>query len=181
MLGLAGLLALVIMVLRTWVEEGNPQISEEGKNPQISQMTQMEEGEIYPQMGQMGQISEEGKNPQISQISQIEEGTAQAGTGQASTAGLPLDTAHWPLDTDHWTLDTGHSSLPTRHSFDIDALAAVEVPVDADWGTRAMPFVLLLILTGVLLTLGPEFVYLRDNFGVRLNTCLLYTSPSPRD
>lgn len=34
----------------------------------------------------------------------------------------------------------------------------------------AMPFVLLLIFTGVLLTLGPEFVYLRDNFGQRLNT-----------
>lgn len=34
----------------------------------------------------------------------------------------------------------------------------------------ALPFVLLLILTGLLLTLGPEFVYLRDNFGVRLNT-----------
>ena len=33
-----------------------------------------------------------------------------------------------------------------------------------------LPFALLLILTGVLLTLGPEFVYLRDNFGVRLNT-----------
>lgn len=34
----------------------------------------------------------------------------------------------------------------------------------------ALPFALLLILTGVLLTLGPEFLYLRDNFGVRLNT-----------
>lgn len=33
-----------------------------------------------------------------------------------------------------------------------------------------LPFVLLLIATGALLTLGPEFVYLRDNFGVRLNT-----------
>jgi uncharacterized membrane protein len=33
-----------------------------------------------------------------------------------------------------------------------------------------LPFVLLLILTGTLLTLGPEFVYLRDNFGMRLNT-----------
>lgn len=33
-----------------------------------------------------------------------------------------------------------------------------------------LPFVLLLIMTGVLLTLGPEFIYLRDNFGVRLNT-----------
>ena len=34
----------------------------------------------------------------------------------------------------------------------------------------ALPFVLLLIFTGVLLTLGPEFVYLRDNFGLRINT-----------
>ncbi|MCB8988167.1 MAG: hypothetical protein H6661_10515 [Ardenticatenaceae bacterium] len=33
-----------------------------------------------------------------------------------------------------------------------------------------LPFVLLLVLTGALLTLGPEFVYLRDNFGQRLNT-----------
>jgi uncharacterized membrane protein len=34
----------------------------------------------------------------------------------------------------------------------------------------ALPFVLLLIFTAALLTLGPEFVYLRDNFGQRLNT-----------
>lgn len=33
-----------------------------------------------------------------------------------------------------------------------------------------VPFVLLLIFAGALLTLGPEFVYLRDNFGQRLNT-----------
>ncbi len=33
-----------------------------------------------------------------------------------------------------------------------------------------LPFALLLILTGALLTLGPEFLYLRDNFGFRLNT-----------
>ena len=33
-----------------------------------------------------------------------------------------------------------------------------------------LPFVLLLVATGILLTLGPEFVYLRDNFGQRLNT-----------
>jgi YYY domain-containing protein len=33
-----------------------------------------------------------------------------------------------------------------------------------------LPFALLLVLTAVLLTLGPEFVYLRDNFGQRLNT-----------
>ena len=32
------------------------------------------------------------------------------------------------------------------------------------------PFLLLLILTGSLLTLGPEYVYLKDNFGQRLNT-----------
>lgn len=33
-----------------------------------------------------------------------------------------------------------------------------------------LPFVLLLILTAALLTIGPEFVYLRDQFGQRLNT-----------
>ena len=33
-----------------------------------------------------------------------------------------------------------------------------------------LPFVFLLVLTGVLLVLGPEFVYLKDNFGQRLNT-----------
>lgn len=37
-------------------------------------------------------------------------------------------------------------------------------------GLRSLPFVLLLILTALLLTIGPEFVYLRDNFGFRLNT-----------
>lgn len=35
---------------------------------------------------------------------------------------------------------------------------------------HALPFVLLLMGTGALLTLGPEFVYLKDNFSVRLNT-----------
>lgn len=34
----------------------------------------------------------------------------------------------------------------------------------------SLPFVLLLVATGALLTLGPEFVYLKDNFGQRLNT-----------
>ncbi len=41
----------------------------------------------------------------------------------------------------------------------------LEPPFSASIG-----FTLLLILTGALLTLGPEFVYLRDNFGQRLNT-----------
>jgi YYY domain-containing protein len=36
--------------------------------------------------------------------------------------------------------------------------------------SASVGFALLLILTGALLTLGPEFVYLRDNFGQRLNT-----------
>jgi YYY domain-containing protein len=36
--------------------------------------------------------------------------------------------------------------------------------------TPSLPFAILLIITGILLTLGPEFLYLRDNFGVRLNT-----------
>ncbi|MCB9422135.1 MAG: hypothetical protein H6667_20200 [Ardenticatenaceae bacterium] len=33
-----------------------------------------------------------------------------------------------------------------------------------------LPFLLLLVASAILLTLGPEFVYLRDNFGQRLNT-----------
>ena len=33
-----------------------------------------------------------------------------------------------------------------------------------------LPFVLLLIITAALLTITPEFIYLRDNFGQRLNT-----------
>ncbi len=36
--------------------------------------------------------------------------------------------------------------------------------------TSSLPFVILLVITGALLTIGPEFVYLRDNFGMRLNT-----------
>ncbi len=49
--------------------------------------------------------------------------------------------------------------------------SAVDGPPSAvDGPPPALPFALLLILTGLLLTLGPEFVYLRDNFGVRLNT-----------
>lgn len=34
----------------------------------------------------------------------------------------------------------------------------------------ALPFALLMIAVGALLTVGPEFIYLRDNFGFRLNT-----------
>ena len=37
-------------------------------------------------------------------------------------------------------------------------------------GPGPLPFVLLFIGTGALLTIGPEFIYLRDNFGFRLNT-----------
>lgn len=48
--------------------------------------------------------------------------------------------------------------------------AAARKPSGASRFEPATPFVLLLILTGALLTLGPEFLYLRDNFGVRLNT-----------
>jgi YYY domain-containing protein len=35
---------------------------------------------------------------------------------------------------------------------------------------KTLPFALLLLVTGLLLTLGPEFVYLRDVFGQRINT-----------
>ncbi len=34
----------------------------------------------------------------------------------------------------------------------------------------ALPFVLLMVLTGLLLAIAPEFLYLRDNFGQRINT-----------
>ncbi|MGW8317799.1 MAG: DUF2298 domain-containing protein [Candidatus Promineifilaceae bacterium] len=37
-------------------------------------------------------------------------------------------------------------------------------------GSQSLPFVLLLIGAGILLVLGPEFVYLKDNFGQRINT-----------
>lgn len=40
----------------------------------------------------------------------------------------------------------------------------------ADRPVSTLPFALLLIATAALLTLGPEFIYLRDNFGFRLNT-----------
>lgn len=39
-----------------------------------------------------------------------------------------------------------------------------------DGGGATVPFVLLLILTGVLLTLGTEFLFLKDNFSARMNT-----------
>lgn len=39
-----------------------------------------------------------------------------------------------------------------------------------DWKHPSSPFILLLIFLGTLLILGPEFVYLRDNFNYRINT-----------
>lgn len=45
-----------------------------------------------------------------------------------------------------------------------DSSSAHHQPRQVDW------FVLILVLWGVLLTLGVEFVYLRDNFGARMNT-----------
>ncbi len=41
---------------------------------------------------------------------------------------------------------------------------------DEEKPRSALPFALLLIMTAALLTLGTEFLYLRDNFGVRMNT-----------
>jgi YYY domain-containing protein len=49
----------------------------------------------------------------------------------------------------------------------------LEEPAEEEGATNwpeSLPFALLLVATGALLTLGPEFVYIRDNFGVRLNT-----------
>lgn len=52
------------------------------------------------------------------------------------------------------------------------AVAALEreTTSPAARGSDLTPFLLVLIITGGLLTLGPEFVYLKDNFGQRLNT-----------
>ena len=44
------------------------------------------------------------------------------------------------------------------------------VTIDGDPERAVSPFVLLMVLTAALLTLAPEYVYLRDNFGARLNT-----------
>jgi len=44
------------------------------------------------------------------------------------------------------------------------------VPQRSDQLDRQTMFVVLLIIWGVLLTLGPEFVYLKDQFSVRMNT-----------
>jgi uncharacterized membrane protein len=145
---LAGLLALVVMVLRTWVE---------GENPQISQIAQIEEVND-PQIGQIWPVEEE-EDPQISQISQIEDKEI-----------VDVASLNSSLVTPNSSLDLRSTVGGRRSSFDIDTLAATGAPPDIDWSTRAAPFALLLVLTGVLLTLGPEFVYLRDNFGVRLNT-----------
>jgi uncharacterized membrane protein len=43
-------------------------------------------------------------------------------------------------------------------------------PANGPAARGVLPFVLLLIATGALLTVGPEFLFLRDNFGARLNT-----------
>lgn len=51
--------------------------------------------------------------------------------------------------------------LTNEHAEDVS-------PVEEHQPSRA--FVLLLIFLGLLLILGPEFVYLRDNFGYRINT-----------
>lgn len=43
-------------------------------------------------------------------------------------------------------------------------------PVDGKYQPRSTPFVLLLVLIGAGLTLAPDFFYLRDQFGYRINT-----------
>ena len=45
-----------------------------------------------------------------------------------------------------------------------------EDAADEPASQSTLPFVLLLMGTAILLSLGPEFVYLRDNFGQRMNT-----------
>lgn len=77
------------------------------------------------------------------------------------------------------TLLSGRLSYPALTLFLLLIIALIvmlwSVPLSLpapQWPTlpHAALFTLLLVLTGTLLTLGPEFLYLRDNFGVRLNT-----------
>jgi YYY domain-containing protein len=55
-----------------------------------------------------------------------------------------------------------------QFTVNMESLAEAESQLEDDLSPLA--FVMLLILTGALLTIGPEFVYLRDQFGQRLNT-----------
>ncbi len=54
----------------------------------------------------------------------------------------------------------GDETVLAPHGAEAPARANVEVT----------PFVLLLVLTAALLTVAPEYVYLKDNFGARMNT-----------
>ncbi|PWH16612.1 MAG: hypothetical protein DDG60_03785 [Anaerolineae bacterium] len=49
-------------------------------------------------------------------------------------------------------------------------LATQPNKLSSEWRAHPLPFVWMLILFGGLLVLAPEFVYLRDNFGTRMNT-----------
>jgi YYY domain-containing protein len=102
---------------------------------------------------------------------------------------LPAPPAAGLTDRLGWGLSAVAALLPTILSARLTwpgvtlLLAAVIALVAVAWVQRleqpagekttwpeSLPFVLLLVATGALLTLGPEFVYIRDNFGVRLNT-----------
>lgn len=61
----------------------------------------------------------------------------------------------------------GAASAGSESEKAIDEALDFERPQTA---MAVLPFALLLIMTGVILSLGPEFVYLKDNFGQRLNT-----------
>ncbi len=60
--------------------------------------------------------------------------------------------------------------LLTKHLQQTAEPQTEEQPLPRTTQSTALPFVLLLIGTAVLLTLGPEFVYLKDVFSQRLNT-----------
>jgi uncharacterized membrane protein len=95
----------------------------------------------------------EEENPQISQMTQIEEEEAHAKDAKKEDAKKNTEA-------------TDSSLRPSRESSSLRPSRALRSLREAS----SLPFILLLILTGALLTLGPEFVYLRDNFGARLNT-----------
>ncbi|MEW5868776.1 MAG: DUF2298 domain-containing protein [Chloroflexota bacterium] len=73
------------------------------------------------------------------------------------------------LDEARAKVSTSNGDDPSAAPESVAEAPSVTVP-EGDQSPRSAWFVLLLILWGCLLVLGPEFLYLRDQFGWRMNT-----------
>ncbi|MCB0108766.1 MAG: hypothetical protein KDE53_22750, partial [Caldilineaceae bacterium] len=96
---------------------------------------------------------------------------------EGATSYLPFIVERW--GTNFWTLLLLGSLLTVTLWLIWRYLQQLSVPAQSkhdneqqgwDGGTLTDLFVLLLALIGLLLVYAPEFVYLRDNFGTRMNT-----------